>query len=189
MRVALSRAIPAGTYPLMVGLMAVAVTVSMTIPFASILIGAVLLRRDLWKELVVISSLGSATGGLILYFIFHYLGWNQIADAYPDLADSKAWADATGWISDYGTWTLLGIAALPIPKTPALIFIAMSRLPASEVFLALFLGMLLIYGFYGWLAAECPSCVQRVAPMLRTPFSWRVKRQTIRAGTIRRPRP
>jgi membrane protein YqaA with SNARE-associated domain len=96
--------------------------------------------------------------------MFHYLGWNQIAEIYPDLADSKAWADVTRWISDYGTWTLLGIAALPIPQTPALIFIAMSQLPVSEVFLALFFGKLLKYGLYGWLAAECPSRMQRIAP-------------------------
>jgi membrane protein YqaA with SNARE-associated domain len=73
MRVALRRAILAGAYPLMVGIMALAMTVSMMIPFASILIGAVLLRRDQWKEIVVVASLGSATGGLFLYLIFHYL--------------------------------------------------------------------------------------------------------------------
>jgi hypothetical protein len=50
-------------YPLMVGINALVMTVSMTIPFASILISAVLLRRDQSKEIVVVSSLGSATGG------------------------------------------------------------------------------------------------------------------------------
>jgi membrane protein YqaA with SNARE-associated domain len=128
----------------MVGIMAMAMTVSMTIPFASILIGAVLLRRDQWKEIVLVASLGSATGGLFVYLIFHYLGWNQIVDAYPDLTESKAWTDATAWVSDHGTWALLGIAAMPVPQTPALIFTAMSRLPVSEVFLAI-LGKLLKY--------------------------------------------
>jgi len=37
--------------------------------------------------------------------------------------------------SAYGTWVLLGIAAMP--QTPALIFTAMWRLPVFEVFLAL----------------------------------------------------
>ena len=35
---------------------------------------------------------------------------------------------------------LLGIAAMPLPQTPALIFTALLPLPASEVFFALFLG-------------------------------------------------
>jgi membrane protein YqaA with SNARE-associated domain len=104
----------------MVGVIALVLTVSMTIPFASILVVAILLRRDRWKEIMLVSSLGSATGGLILYLTFHYFGWSQIA--------------------------------------------AVSRLPVSEVFLALFLGKLLKYGVYGWLAAEFPSWFKRFAP-------------------------
>jgi membrane protein YqaA with SNARE-associated domain len=128
----------------------------MTIPFASILIGAVLLRRDRWKEIVLVSSLGSATGGVILYLVFHHLAWSPVIAAYPDLTQSKAWSDATRWVSAYGTWALLGIAATPLPQTPALIFTAVSPLPVAEVFLALFLGKLLKYGVYGCLAAQFP---------------------------------
>jgi hypothetical protein len=117
MRIDLRRAIPrAPAYPLVVGVIALVLTVSMTIPFASILIVAVLLRRDRWKEIVLVSSLGSATGGLILYLTFHYLGWSQIAAYYPDLPQSKAWSDATQWVSAYGAWALLGFAAAPCRK-------------------------------------------------------------------------
>ena len=149
--------VPERAYLLMTGITALLITVSMTIPFASILVGAVLLRHDRWKEIVLISSLGSATGGVILYFIFYYLGWSQIVVAYPDLIQSKLWSDATQWVSAYGVWALLGIAALPLPQTPALIFTAVLPLPASHVFLALFVGKLLKYGVYGWLAANFPS--------------------------------
>jgi membrane protein YqaA with SNARE-associated domain len=164
MQITLHKASVVRAYPVAVGVAAFALTV-MVIPFASILIGAVLLRRDRWKEIVVLSSLGSATGGLILYLSFHHLGWVQIAAVYPDLTQLKAWSDATRWISDYGTWALLGIAAMPMPQTPALIFTAISQLPPAEVFLALFFGKLLKYGVYGWLAAECPSWFQRFAPV------------------------
>lgn len=164
MRVDLRRASPVRGYPLVVGVIALILTVSMTIPFVAILIDAVLLQRDRWKAIVLASSLGSATGGLILYLTVHYLGWNQIAAVYPDLTQSTEWSDATRWISAYGTWALLGIAATPLPQTPALIFAAVSRLPAWEIFLALFLGKLLKYGLYGWLAAEFPSWFQRFAP-------------------------
>jgi membrane protein YqaA with SNARE-associated domain len=164
-QIELQKALPARAYPLAVGVIALVLTVSMTIPFASILIVAVLLRRDRWKEIVLVSSLGSATGGLILYLTFHYLGWSQIAAHYPDLPQSKAWSDATQWVSAYGTWALLGVSAAPLPQTPTLIFTAVSRLPVSEVFLALFLGKLLKYGVYGWLAAEFKSWFQRFAPI------------------------
>ena len=161
MQVYLGRALPERTYLLVVALAAVMVSISMTIPFASILIGAVLLRHERWKEVVAVSSLGSATGGLILYSMFYYLGWGQIVAAYPDLIQSKVWSDATGWISAYGAWALLGVAAMPLPQTPALIFTAMLPLPAFEVFLALLAGKLLKYGVYGWLAANFPSLLQR----------------------------
>jgi membrane protein YqaA with SNARE-associated domain len=136
---------------------------------SSILCGAVLLRNDRWKQIVLISSLGSATGGLILYSVFYYLGWSQIVAAYPDLIHSTVWSDATQWVSAYGAVALLGIAAMPLPQTPALIFTVLVPLPAWQVFLALLLGKLLKYGFYGWLAAKFPSWVQRLAYLNAAP--------------------
>jgi hypothetical protein len=99
MRVALLRAIPVRAYPLVIGFIALVLTVSMTIPFASILIGAVLLRRDRWKEIVVVSSLGSATGGLILYLSFHYLGWDPDRRRLsgPDAIKGLVRRDAMGY--------------------------------------------------------------------------------------------
>jgi membrane protein YqaA with SNARE-associated domain len=120
-RVNLWRAASARTYPFVIGVVGLILTVSM-VPFASILISAILLRRDRWQEIVFLSSLGSATGGVVLYLIFHHLAWEQITAAYPDLMQSKAWSDATRWVSAYGSWALLGIAATPFPQTPALIF-------------------------------------------------------------------
>jgi membrane protein YqaA with SNARE-associated domain len=155
-RTYLPRATSALAYPLAIGAIALILTISM-IPFASILVAAVLLRRDRWAGIVIFSSLGSATGGLALYLIFHHLGWTQILAAYPDLMQAKAWSDATRWVSAYGTWALLVIAASPFPQTPALIFAAVSQLPIAEIFLALFLGKLLKYGIYGFVAAKFPS--------------------------------
>jgi hypothetical protein len=59
----LQEAMPERTYLLTVGIIALIFIVSMTIPLASILIGAVLPRHARWKEIVLVSSLGSATGG------------------------------------------------------------------------------------------------------------------------------
>jgi membrane protein YqaA with SNARE-associated domain len=164
MQVYLQEAMPDRTYLFTVGIIAFLITLSMTIPFSSILIGAVILRHARWKEIVLISSLGSATGGLILYFTFYYLGWSQVAAAYPDLMQSKLWSDATHWVAAYGCWALLGIAAMPLPQTPALIFTALLPLPASEVFSALFLGKLMKYGVYGWLAGKLPFWVSTPRP-------------------------
>jgi len=157
-------------YPFAVGAVAFILTLSM-VPFASILVVAVLLRRDRWAETVVLSSLGAATGGLALYLTFHHLGWSQILAAYPDLVQAKAWSDATRWVSAYGIWALLVIAASPFPQTPALIFAAVSQLPIAELFLALFLGKLLKYSMYGFVAAKFPSWLAaRQASAIRFPI-------------------
>jgi membrane protein YqaA with SNARE-associated domain len=156
-RVVLQGATSLRAYPLVVGGVALLLTLSMSLPFASILVVAVLLRRDRWKEITVFASAGSASGGLLLYTVFHHLGWNYLIEAYPDLVQSKAWIDATRWLSAYGTWALLAVAASPLPQTPALIFTAVSRLPPFEVFLALFVGKLVKYGVYAWIAATFPS--------------------------------
>ena len=144
-------------YPFVVGSIALLLTLSLSIPFASILVAAVLLRCDRWKGITVFASAGSAAGGLLLYMVFHHLGWNYLIETYPDLVQSKAWIDATRWVSAYGTWALLAVAASPLPQTPALIFTAVSRLPPFDVFLALFVGKLVKYGVYAWLAATFPG--------------------------------
>jgi len=116
LRVPRCGAICSSVYPLIVGVLVFLLTISMTIPAASVVIGAILLRRDRWVELLLISSLASATGGVVLYLIFHHLGWSQIVAAYPDLVQSQAWADATRWVSAYGAWALFAVAASPIPQ-------------------------------------------------------------------------
>lgn len=154
-------------YPLLVGSIALLLTVSMTIPFASVLVAAVLLRRRRWKEIALLSSIGSAAGGLLLYVLFHHLGWNQVIEVYPDLVQSKAWIDATRWVSTYGISALLIVAASPLPQTPALIFTAVSGLPPVEVFLALFVGKLVKYSLYAWLAATFPGWFRRLVIPVR----------------------
>ena len=148
-------------FPLIVALIAVAATLSMSVPFASLLVGAVLMAPRRWKPIAVWSSLGAALGGGLLYLAFHHLGWARLYDAYPDVVRSKAWSDATRWLTTYGVATLLLIAALPLPLTPALMFAAVSRLPVAEVLLALWLGKLVKYMAYAWLTATFPAWAVR----------------------------
>lgn len=144
-------------FTLVVAGLAAATTLSMSLPFASILVLAVMLAPRRWFTLALGSSLGSALGAALLYLVFHHLGWARLFDVYPDMVRSKAWADATRWLNSYGVPALLVISALPLPLTPALMFAAISRLPVAEVILALWAGKLLKYVVYAWLAAAFPS--------------------------------
>lgn len=158
---ALERRADAPAFPLVVAGVALVATVSMSIPFASLLMAAVLLARRRWCSIAIWSSAGAALGALALYLVFHHLGWNRVLEAYPELVRSVAWRDATRWLTRYGAESLLVIAALPIPLTPALIFAAISRLPVVDVIASLWLGKWIKYMVYAWLTARFPERLLR----------------------------
>ena len=144
-------------YPVLVGAIALGLTVSMSVPFGGVLAVAVLLAATRWRAIVLWSSLGSSIGALVIYLMFHHLGWSQFIAAYPEISKSNAWRDATHWIEQYGSFALFAISALPLPQTPALIFAGIYRMPVPEVWLAVFLGKLIKYGIYGRIVYEFPE--------------------------------
>lgn len=158
---ALTRRADSRAFPLVVAGAALAAELSMSVPFASLLMAAVLLAPRRWVSIATLASLGAAVGALVLYLVFHHLGWNRLFAAYPDVVRSTAWRDATHWLEHYGVVSLSVIAALPVPLTPALMFAAISRLPVAEVIAALWLGKLAKYHVYAWLASRFPDRLVR----------------------------
>jgi len=158
-------------FPVAVGAVAAVATLSMSVPFATLLVAAVLMARRRWGAIAFWASLGAALGAALLYLMFHHLGWARLFAAYPDVVRSSAWRDASRWLSAYGVVALLVIAATPLPLTPALMFAGISRLPIFEVVLALWLGKLAKYLVYAWLASRFPERAlrrgQRHAEQLR----------------------
>lgn len=80
-----------------------------------------------------------------------------IALSYPDMLRSSACADTTRWLTSYGVAAMLVIAALPLHLTLALLFAGISRLPVAKVLLSLWLGKLVKYAAYAWLASTFPE--------------------------------
>lgn len=149
-------------FPVVVGGIAAVATLSMSVPFATLLVAAVLMTPRRWRAIAVFASLGAALGGGLLYLAFHHLGWERLFAVYPDVVRSSAWSDATLWLGAYGVLALFFIAGTPLPLTPALMFAGISRLPIVEVLLALWLGKLLKYLLYAWLASRFPEMALRV---------------------------
>jgi hypothetical protein len=144
-------------FPAFMAGIAFAATVSMAVPFGSLLAVSVLLAPRKWLAIALWSSLGAAMGAALLYLAFHHLGWARFFEIYPEVVKSKAWSDATIWLTTYGVSILFLIAALPLPLTPALMFAAISRLPAMEVLTALWLGKWLKYSIYAWVSSKFPN--------------------------------
>lgn len=144
-------------FPMVVAAVAMAATLSMSVPFATLLVAAVLMSPRRWVAIALWSSFGAALGATLLYLGFHHLGWERLFSLYPDVVRSNAWRDASRWLVKYGVAALLVIAATPLPLSPALMFAAISRLPITEVILALWVGKLMKYLVYAWLASTFPA--------------------------------
>lgn len=156
MRTLLHRA-DSRAFQVVVGAVAVAATLSMSVPFATLLVAVVLMAWRRWNMIAVGASVGAALGATLLCLVFHHLGWARLFTSYPDVVRSSAWSDATRWLSAYGVVALLVIAATPLPLTPALMLAGISRLPIAEVLLALWFGKLAKYLVYAWLASRFPE--------------------------------
>jgi len=73
------------------------------------------------------------------------------------MSASRAWLQASAWLSEWGLYALFAIAALPLPQTPAVAFAALVPLSPPGVFAALFLGKLVKYGLYAWGTSRFPG--------------------------------
>lgn len=143
--------------PALVGVLACALTATMTVPVTSALIPAVLLSPRRWRAIALQAACGSALGATFLVWLFHDLGWEQLRLLHPGLLEAPGWQRVVDWMGEYGIVALFAVAALPLPQTPALVFCAIAALPAAHVFLAILGGKILKYGVVAALAAQFPA--------------------------------
>ena len=146
-------------FPFLIGSVAFLVTITLTLPVELLVVISVLVSPARWIAIGLFAAVGSSLASVALYLAFHHLGWNLLIEWYPDIAKSKLWADATRWLSEYGVLALFVLMAVPvpIPKTPALAFVAIYRMPIYEVVLAIGLGKLLKYNVYALIVSRFPE--------------------------------
>ena len=93
------------------GALAFGVTMTFSFPFAALL---VYLRCSLQTLVVVGQPVrpGQRAGAAVLVGLFHHLGWEVIAQRYPELIQSDALQWAGNWLRQYGALALLVIAGI-----------------------------------------------------------------------------
>jgi membrane protein YqaA with SNARE-associated domain len=146
--------------PLCAGL-AFAGTLTALYPVTAIVIPAVLLMPQRWLKIAVLTALSSALGATVLVLVVHHIGWNFIADHFPQLGSDERWISTMQFISEYGNAALFVVAATPLPQTPALIFIGIGEHQYLEVFACIFLGKILKYGVFAWASKHFPERIKR----------------------------
>lgn len=147
-------------YPLFTGAVACGCAVS-AIPFVPVLIAAVLISPQQWRSIAIFTSMGSAFGGLIVLLIFHQLGWVYIMQSHPEWFNNDIWQLMLHWLTDWGIWALVLIAATPLPQSPALFFLAMTDQSWWGLWAALAGGKLLKYGSVAYLTRYFPERLGR----------------------------
>ena len=120
-------------------------TATMSVPVTAVIVPAVLIARRRAKAIVLCASLGSALGATLLVALFQHWGWDEVYSAFPEMRESRSWLRVTGWVARWGVTALFVVAALPLPQTPALIFLAVTQHPETQVLLAILGGKLIKY--------------------------------------------
>ncbi|TAH42104.1 MAG: hypothetical protein EYC67_16335 [Betaproteobacteria bacterium] len=136
-------------------------TVSAAYPVTAVVVPATLLAAARWRSISVVSAFGSALGAAVLMVVFHHLGWSQLFERFPQLANNETWIRIVGWAATYGVIALFLIAVSPLPQTPALIFLGAVQHDFVSAFAAMLLGKLIKYGAFAWTASHFPERVGR----------------------------
>lgn len=138
-------------------LLALAGTFSAAYPVTAVVVPASLLAPGRWRQIAVTTALGSALGATLLVIVCHHLGWSQVYQHFPELADNVHWGEVMAWVSHYGLLALFVIALSPLPQTPAQIFAGIIRHDYIGVFIVMLAGKFFKYGTYAWLVARFPE--------------------------------
>ena len=150
----------------LLGALSFLATITLAVPLEWLVVVGTLTNRRQWLRIAACAATGSSLASIGLYFAFHHLGWNLLAERYPELAGTRAWAQASDWISRYGPLALFGLMALPLPtpKLPMLAIAGLYRLPIQDVVTAIWSGKIIKYALYAYVVTRFPRTIRRMVP-------------------------
>lgn len=135
-------------------------TVIETVPVTFVLSLLIALKKSRWKEFLILSVLGSSFGALLLAWLSHLWGYSLIASYYPGLVSSESWKAIEIWVARYGMWGVAGIAAVPLPLTPAIALCGLMRMPLFSLFVAVLIGKTIKYSVTAIIAHKAATQVK-----------------------------
>ncbi|MBR1135278.1 MAG: VTT domain-containing protein [Bradyrhizobium sp.] len=148
----------------LLGALSFLATITLAVPVEWLVVVGTLTNRRRWLSVAACAATGSSLAAIGFYFAFHHLGWSMLAERYPELAGTRAWLQASDWISRYGPLALFGLMALPlpIPKLPMLAVAGLHRLPIQEVVIAIWSGKIIKYTLYAYVVTRFPRTIHRI---------------------------
>lgn len=132
------------------------------IPTDGLLVSAVMLAPKRWIYTTIVITLGSSLGAWLLAAILETHGLPFLLWISPGLDQTSVWQWTNTLMDQWGGWALFLVAISPLMQHPAVALAAMAYMPLKEIFLIVFAGRLLKYGFLAWLSSHAPQYLSKL---------------------------
>jgi membrane protein YqaA with SNARE-associated domain len=149
-------------YAPMVGFFAGADQFIIVVPIEWLIIPGVLVRPKRWLGTALWVSTGCALGALALASVTDIYGQPFIEHAMPSLSHSPHWNQYLGYLQHGSAWALALIALSPLPQQPAVALAGLTHMPLLHVFVAVWFGRSLKYGFVAWASSHAPRLLGKI---------------------------
>lgn len=148
------------SYPFIVAALAALDLFILVVPTDALLISAVFLKPRRWISISLVVAFGSALGALALAGIAADFP-NHLPQALTVGADGGAWEKTRNIFEHYGFWALTILSISPVPQQPGVVIAGLSQVPLWDVFASVFLGRIVKYLLFSYLATYAPDLLTR----------------------------
>ena len=131
------------------------------IPIEVFLVSAVVVKPRRWGWAFLLTTSGSALGALFLGALVQWDSSWIMNHLFSSLSRSQSWVQMTEFVSRYGALALGSIAVSPFPQQPAVAIAALSKMPLPVLFVSVWAGRAIKYGFFAWAGSHAPGLVSR----------------------------
>lgn len=153
-------------FPPLLGLLAGLDNFLFVIPTDGLLIAAVIAAPKRALAMVLWCAAGSVGGAYAFAEAVYQFGPQVLDWVLGDsLQTSSAWKWSQEWFSQYGTWAVFGIAALPLIHHPILSMAILAKVPSQSIAGAMLAGRLLKYSLMAIVAVRAPELLKKIKPI------------------------
>ncbi len=145
----------------MVGLLAAIDLFILVIPTDVILTSSVMLQPRRWVTGFLSVSTGSALGALALALLLQSGANDFLTEHFPAIFRSQGWEGLDRFLDLHGFWALALISVSPLPQQPGVVVAALSGMFLWEIFLSVWIGRVVKYALFAWLASHAPETLKR----------------------------
>lgn len=125
-------------------------------PIELFLILRILVRPKEWWRVSLLSAAASAFGALLLALLLEQQPHGGLVNWFVHWLGQVRWDQVSQLVRDRGSFGLVLISISFLPLPPAVVMCVVSKVPATEIALAIGLGNFLKYSFFSYLAARSP---------------------------------